>query len=72
MKIEELAYLKWETAGKPDGKALEFWLEAEQEIATRKRKKYKRKTKITTSDDEPFPWSLKEIGLVAVNQTKTS
>ena len=28
--IETLAYQKWQAAGCPDGRALEFWLEAEQ------------------------------------------
>lgn len=31
-KIKELAYYKWIDAGMPDGKDMEFWLEAEQEI----------------------------------------
>lgn len=26
------AYLKWETAGKPHGRDVEFWLEAEEEV----------------------------------------
>lgn len=29
--IEKLAYQKWENAGKPDGMAEHFWLEAESE-----------------------------------------
>ena len=29
--IRETAYHKWESAGKPSGRDLEFWLEAERE-----------------------------------------
>ena len=28
------AYLIWEQAGRPDGKALEYWLQAEAELST--------------------------------------
>lgn len=31
MSIEALAYSKWKRAGKPEGKSLDFWLEAEKE-----------------------------------------
>lgn len=30
--IRDLAYLKWEAAGCPDGDGLQFWVEAEQEL----------------------------------------
>lgn len=30
--IRELAYSKWEQAGRPDEMAMQFWLEAEKEI----------------------------------------
>jgi len=30
--IRNLAYRKWEAAGKPDGDGLDFWLEAEREL----------------------------------------
>jgi hypothetical protein len=29
--VHELAYFKWLNAGRPDGRELEFWLEAERE-----------------------------------------
>lgn len=32
MTIEELAYSKWEQAGRPDGSGDFFWLEAEKEL----------------------------------------
>lgn len=32
-QIRELAYQKWENAGCPEGRAEEFWLEAEREIS---------------------------------------
>jgi len=32
-EVRRRAYLKWEAAGKPDGKDVEFWLEAEQEVS---------------------------------------
>lgn len=32
-KIRQLAYQKWEAAGKPDGDGLSYWLEAEQELS---------------------------------------
>lgn len=35
-QIRELAYQKWENAGCPEGRAEEFWLEAEREIFTEK------------------------------------
>jgi hypothetical protein len=31
-KIQELAYYKWLNAGSPEGRDLEFWLEAEDEF----------------------------------------
>jgi hypothetical protein len=34
--IRCFAYQKWETAGKPDGDGIPFWLEAENELATGK------------------------------------
>lgn len=30
--IRDLAYLKWESAGCPDGRDVEFWLSAEKEV----------------------------------------
>lgn len=33
--IRLCAYRKWESAGKPTGDGLQFWLEAEQELASR-------------------------------------
>ena len=30
-KIAKMAYKRWEDAGRPDGRAAEFWREAEQE-----------------------------------------
>jgi len=35
-KVRELAYLKWEKAGYPNGDGVQFWTEAEQELATGK------------------------------------
>ena len=34
------AYQKWEAAGKPTGDGIEFWLEAEQELAKGKNEKF--------------------------------
>lgn len=34
--IRLCAYRKWESAGKPTGVGLQFWLEAEQELARTK------------------------------------
>ena len=31
-KVEERAYALWEADGRPDGRALDYWLQAEQEI----------------------------------------
>jgi hypothetical protein len=33
-RIEERAYALWEAGGCPDGRALDYWLQAEQEIVT--------------------------------------
>jgi hypothetical protein len=33
-RIEERAYALWEADGRPDGRALDYWLPAEQEIVT--------------------------------------
>jgi hypothetical protein len=33
-RIEERAYALWEADGRPDGRALDYWLQAEQEIVT--------------------------------------
>lgn len=33
--IRELAYAKWEAAGRPDGDGVQFWLEAERELRAR-------------------------------------
>jgi hypothetical protein len=35
-RIRELAYFKWELAGKPDSDGAEFWLQAEEEIMSQK------------------------------------
>lgn len=35
--IEELAYQKWEKAGRPEGDGVNFWLEAEKEITGTKK-----------------------------------
>jgi hypothetical protein len=32
-EIGERAYQKWESAGKPNGKDLNFWLEAQRELS---------------------------------------
>ena len=32
-RIEECAYSQWETDGRPEGRALEYWLRAEQAIS---------------------------------------
>ena len=31
-EIRRLAYLKWETAGRPEGDGFHFWVEAEREL----------------------------------------
>ena len=31
-RIEERAYALWEADGRPEGRALDYWLQAEQEI----------------------------------------
>ena len=31
-RIEERAYSLWESDGRPEGRALDYWLQAEQEI----------------------------------------
>jgi Protein of unknown function (DUF2934) len=31
-QVRQLAYLKWEAAGRPDGDGIDYWLEAEQEL----------------------------------------
>jgi hypothetical protein len=33
-KIRELAYFKWQAAGSPPGDGIQFWLEAENELAS--------------------------------------
>jgi hypothetical protein len=33
-EIREKAYTLWEEAGRPDGDGIEFWVRAEQELAT--------------------------------------
>lgn len=33
-RIEERAYSLWESNGRPEGRALDYWLEAEQEIVS--------------------------------------
>jgi hypothetical protein len=33
--IRELAYSRWEAAGRPEGDGVRFWLEAEQELKSR-------------------------------------
>lgn len=32
-KVRERAYLKWEAAGRPAGDGVQFWLQAEDELA---------------------------------------
>jgi hypothetical protein len=41
-QIRTLAYLKWEQAGRPDGRSDEFWLAAEQEIVDAEWQEYHR------------------------------
>ncbi len=36
-RIQERAYQIWEEAGRPDGKSVEHWLQAEAEIAAGER-----------------------------------
>jgi hypothetical protein len=36
-KIRLRAYQKWETAGKPQGNGVQFWLDAEQELVLPKK-----------------------------------
>jgi hypothetical protein len=38
--IRLCAYQKWETAGKPNGDGVQFWLEAEQELVEGKKEKF--------------------------------
>ena len=38
--IRLCAYQKWEAAGKPTGDGVQFWLEAEQELAKGKKEKF--------------------------------
>jgi hypothetical protein len=45
-KVRELAYLKWEKAGYPAGDGVQFWTEAEQELA---------KCKSTAAKKTPAP-----------------
>lgn len=33
-RIEERAHALWEADGRPDGRALDYWLQAEQEFVT--------------------------------------
>lgn len=33
-KIRDFAYQKWQAAGRPEGDGMEFWLEAERELAS--------------------------------------
>ena len=33
-EVREKAYLLWEEAGKPEGDGVEFWVRAEQELAS--------------------------------------
>ena len=33
-RIEERAHALWEAAGRPEGRALDYWLQAEQEFVT--------------------------------------
>ncbi|HVB16954.1 MAG TPA: DUF2934 domain-containing protein [Stellaceae bacterium] len=33
-RIQERAYDLWERAGRPEGKAIDFWLQAETEVAS--------------------------------------
>ena len=33
-RIEEHAYALWEADGRPDGRAIDYWLQAEREIVT--------------------------------------
>ena len=33
-KIEERAYALWEADGRPEGRALDYWLQAEREIVS--------------------------------------
>ena len=51
--IQERAYLKWERKGKPMGHALDFWLEAEQELL----KNAEKIDLVQEASEESFPAS---------------
>ena len=51
MTTAEIAYLKWEQAGKPEGRDIEFWIEAEKEV-NKKEPLHHRQTRRPKSEEK--------------------
>lgn len=49
-RIRDLAYLMWESAGRQQGMAMDFWLQAEQEIVNTVQKAARTATGATGDD----------------------
>jgi len=56
-EICELAYSKWEQAGRPCGDGKEFWLQAESELTSSNSKS---KSKTSTTDSMPLSKAAKK------------
>ncbi|QLH39233.1 MAG: DUF2934 domain-containing protein [Defluviicoccus sp.] len=60
VRIRELAYLMWESAGRQHGMAMEYWLQAEQEVVSTLQAAAERMMPGNASSPEPEPEPAKK------------
>jgi len=60
-RIEKRAYELWERAGRPEGRALEYWVQAEVEIASRKPARARTRD-VAAAAAVPRPFLTKKAG----------
>ena len=58
-RIEERAYAMWENDGRPDGREIEYWIKAEQEIVNQP----------AAGEEDPMP-AVEENPMPAVDRPK--
>ena len=72
--IEQRAYELWECAGRPEGRALEYWLQAESEFTSQKpaRSRAKRPTASTAGTAGTTPRTRRTTKVTPIEKGKAS
>jgi len=70
--IEERAYQLWERAGRPEGRALEHWLQAESEMADQKPVRARARRTSTTSTASATPRTRQTTKVTPIGKGKAS